>query len=99
MTLQELKEEIKLAYGVLNSRDFFFSAVIVLVGFASFGLGRLSLLESKREPMRVENALMAGVGVASESDEKKENIALGLPALPPGPGEGGGQNVFRKSGP
>ncbi|OHA19452.1 MAG: hypothetical protein A3C08_01200 [Candidatus Taylorbacteria bacterium RIFCSPHIGHO2_02_FULL_47_18] len=98
MTLQELKEEIKLAYGVLNSRDFFFSAVIVLVGFASFGLGRLSLLESKREPMRVENALMAGVGVASESDEKKENIALGLPAVPAHAGQAGGQIVASKTG-
>ena len=77
MTLQELKEEIKLAYGVLNSRDFFFSAVIVLVGFASFGLGRLSLLESKREPMRVENALIAGVGGVKMEEKKEETSALG----------------------
>ncbi len=35
MTLQEFWEKC-------NSRDFFVSGVIILVGFASFGLGRLS---------------------------------------------------------
>ena len=92
MTLHELKEKIKRAYDILNSRDFFFSAIIVLVSFASFGLGRLSLFESEREPVRVENALIAGVGVAGEAEEKKENIALGLPA------RAGGQIVASKMG-
>ena len=70
MTLQELREKI-------NSKDFFFSAVVILVGFASFGLGRLSLFESTREPLRIENALIAGVGRADTEDEKKERIAPG----------------------
>lgn len=76
MTLHELREKI-------NSRDVFFSAVIVLVGFASFGLGRLSLLESKREPVRIENALVASIGGVKEKEEK---ITLG------------GQIVASKSG-
>lgn len=67
MTLQELWEKI-------NSRDFFFAAVVVLVGFASFGLGRLSLLESRREPVRIENALVAGIGGVKNEEEK---VAVG----------------------
>lgn len=63
MTLHELREKI-------NSRDVFFSAVVVLVGFASFGLGRLSLLESRREPVRIENALVAGIGGVKVKEEK-----------------------------
>ena len=42
MTLQEFR-------GKINSRDFFLSAVILLVGFVSFGLGRLSKLHEARE--------------------------------------------------
>lgn len=63
MTVHELREKI-------NSRDVFFSAVVVLVGFASFGLGRLSLLESRREPVRIENALVASIGGVTMKDEK-----------------------------
>ncbi len=77
MTVLELKEKIKLIYAFLNSRDFFFSAVIVLVGFASFGLGRLSLLDSEREQVRVESTLIAGVGGAKTEEEEKGSIALG----------------------
>ncbi len=58
MNIQELKEKI-------NSRDVFFSAVVVLVGFASFGLGRLSKLETAREPVRIENAMTQTAGIAA----------------------------------
>ncbi len=34
--------------------DFFMVLVIVLVGTASFGLGRLSVKEERREPVRIE---------------------------------------------
>ncbi|TSC85146.1 MAG: hypothetical protein G01um101417_13 [Parcubacteria group bacterium Gr01-1014_17] len=82
MTLHELREKI-------NSRDVFFSAVVVLVSFASFGLGRLSLLKSQREPVRIENALIAGVGGVKVEEGK---IAVGLPA------QAGGQLVASKTG-
>lgn len=36
--------------------DIFLAIVIILVAFGSFGLGRLSKIESARTPVRIENA-------------------------------------------
>lgn len=75
MTLLEMKKKIKSASEKLNSKDFFFAAVILLVGFASFGFGRLSKLSETREPVKVEQASLAvitagGKVVASKSGTK-----------------------------
>lgn len=36
--------------------DVFLGAIIILVAFGSFGLGRLSAIEKTKTPMRIENA-------------------------------------------
>ena len=82
MTLHEWKERI-------NRRDFFFAAVILLVAFASFGLGRLSKLNAAREGVSITPPL--------------SSAALGhLPLVQEGETEGvvkrGGQVVASKSG-
>lgn len=43
----------------LQSPEVVTVATIVLVGFAGFGLGRLSALESLREPVRIANSTAA----------------------------------------
>ncbi|MDP3661588.1 MAG: hypothetical protein Q8R17_01950 [bacterium] len=83
MNIQELKEKI-------NSSDVFFSAVVVLVGFASFGLGRLSKLEDTREPVRIENTLV-------EKTPALAAVALAAPAQS-SPMQAGGQIIASKTG-
>lgn len=38
-----------------SKNDLYIAAIIFLVGMASFGLGRLSVLWPKKEPIRIEN--------------------------------------------
>ena len=42
--------------GRLNSRELYTILLILLVGFASFGLGRLSKLQEGETPIRIEQA-------------------------------------------
>lgn len=58
MTLQEIKEKI-------NSRDFIVGALIVLVGFASFGLGRLSRIREAQTPIEIQGITEHGAAIAS----------------------------------
>ena len=44
-------------WGKINKQDFFLAAVILMVGFASFGLGRLSMLYQKREGVTITPSL------------------------------------------
>lgn len=64
-TIQDLIEKIKGAGQRLRFRpralptlpnDIFLGAIIILVAFGSFGLGRLSRIEGARTPIRIENA-------------------------------------------
>jgi hypothetical protein len=69
-----------------KTREVCTAALIILVGFASFGLGRLSRLDSMREPVRVE---FAGEGRTAATAV----IAAVLPAQ-----ETGGKVVGSKNG-
>lgn len=55
MNIQELQEKIKGVGEGLAGRDLYTALLIVLVGFASFGLGRLSKAEEMRVPVRIES--------------------------------------------
>jgi len=72
-----IKEIIQKSKGFLSeNRDVFISIIIILVAFASFGLGRLSKIEDTRVPVRIENMAASIVGtkgsamVDSTQDEK-----------------------------
>ena len=61
MSIKDLKEKIKglssfslPQLGTLPD-DLFLGLIIILVAFGSFGLGRLSKIESARTPIRIEN--------------------------------------------
>jgi hypothetical protein len=53
MTLLEIKEKSKRAFEKIERKDFFFTAVILFVGLASFGLGRISRIEESRAPIEM----------------------------------------------
>ncbi|PIQ68213.1 MAG: hypothetical protein COV91_05300 [Candidatus Taylorbacteria bacterium CG11_big_fil_rev_8_21_14_0_20_46_11] len=55
MNIQELQKKIKGVGEGLPGRELYTALLIVLVGFASFGLGRLSKAEEMRVPIRIEN--------------------------------------------
>jgi len=48
--LKDLAEKIKCC-----AEEYFFVAIIILIGFLCFGLGRLSKIEEMRPPIEVEN--------------------------------------------
>lgn len=59
MTLHELLYEIKSLRERLNTRELYALFLVIVVGFGSFGLGRLSKLQEVRVPIRIEQASAA----------------------------------------
>ncbi len=61
MSIKDLKEKIKGLRGFSLPQlhalpdDLFLGLIIILVAFGSFGLGRLSKIESTKTPIRIEN--------------------------------------------
>ena len=53
-SIKHLKEKIKHFTVVIGRADIFTTIIIILVAFLSFGLGRLSVLESKKPDIRIE---------------------------------------------
>lgn len=53
-SIKHLKEKIKHCATAIGRADVFVPIIIILVSFLSFGLGRLSTLESRRSDIRVE---------------------------------------------
>lgn len=52
--ITELAKKIK-AFFEANKKDLFLAALVFLIGLASFGLGRLSVLWPEKEPIVIEN--------------------------------------------
>lgn len=57
MNIYELREEIKSLRDRLNAREVYTALLILVVGFGSFGLGRLSNLDEGKSPIRIEQTL------------------------------------------
>ncbi len=53
-SIKHLKEKIKQFAVVIGRADIFTGVIIILVAFLAFGLGRLSVLESKKPDIRIE---------------------------------------------
>lgn len=58
-----------------DKTDLFIAAIIFLVGLASFGLGRLSVLWPKKEPIRIENYELGimNYGTTTTADNSNPN--------------------------
>ncbi|MEK7170500.1 MAG: hypothetical protein AAB767_04390 [Patescibacteria group bacterium] len=54
MNIQDIREKIKLLQERLNTREIYTVLLILVVGFGSFGLGRLSRLQEGKPSIRVE---------------------------------------------
>ena len=107
MTIHELPPQIKRTLERLNSREVYILLIIVLVGFGSFGLGRLSRLEEAKLPIRLEGAAS---GMTADSAAAFSSVAAeGAPPPAQATGavprqndlvglESGGKLVASKSG-
>jgi len=89
--------KVKSIAGRLNSRELYTISLILLVGFGSFGLGRLSRLAETREPLRVEqnSAKMlqaSAIAAAPLYPSKVERMEQTIPMAT------GGQIVASRSG-
>ena len=96
--MADLVQKIKHFLKVLTTPEVYMAIVLILVGAASFGLGRLSALEESKPPVRIlgSNAAVAVSGTAGAAEETaviKESEEAGLPDLAPG-----GKYVASKNG-
>ena len=53
-SIKEIRQKIKQFIRLLESKDVFMVLVIILVAFASFGLGRVSKMENNQIPVKIE---------------------------------------------
>jgi len=69
--LQKSKGEAIHAIRIIERRDVFTMLLLILVAGGSFGLGRLSLIENTRTPVRIESSAstFAGVGGVEKTPE------------------------------
>jgi len=73
-----IKEIVQKSKGFTKeNRELFIAIIIILVAFASFGLGRLSKIEDTRTPIRIDNmtasVLGAEEGVITGNNQEKES--------------------------
>ncbi|MBI5004743.1 MAG: hypothetical protein HZC04_00975 [Candidatus Lloydbacteria bacterium] len=66
MSIKDIADKCKSVVRALERKDIFTVLLIVLVSSASFGLGRLSGLEEKRTPIRIEQSAAAISAVAQK---------------------------------
>ena len=64
MMIAEIWKKSKEQLAILERPDFFIGTLIILVAFASFGLGRLSVIQTARLPLEIEQtaAISEAVG-------------------------------------
>ncbi len=65
---------------MLQNKDVFIALIIILVAFASFGLGRLSKIEEGKDPIVVEETgreTFAGVAVIAQKQSGKASTEQG----------------------
>jgi len=82
MNIAELYRKSKHKIDELSRSELYTIALIILIGFAGFGLGRLSIIEDNREAVRIEfpehlSASVLNVGNTA-TDDKPPAIAQGL---------------------
>ena len=79
-SIKEIRQKIKRFGHLVESKDIFMVMVIILVAFASFGLGRMSKMGDGRIPVKIEHqASLLQAKNTSNSAQNGENQGL-LPA-------------------
>ena len=80
MSIREYTTKIKGFIDKYITDEIYIVSLIILVGFAGFGLGRLSIIEEQRIPVRIEypDTVSAHVlNTQSNNFEKEANVAEG----------------------
>ena len=72
MILNQIREKIKDLISKAEEPPVYLAILIVLIAFASFGLGRLSLIDEKRVPVKITtpreaNIVTQSAGVSSDT--------------------------------
>ena len=96
--MADLVQKIKHFFGVLTTPEIYMAIVLILVGAASFGLGRLSALEESKPPVRIlgSSAAVAVSGTAGAAEGAvvvQEGEEDDVPDIAPG-----GKYVASKNG-
>lgn len=65
MSIRDIANKCKDSILILERRDFFIALLIIFASFASFGLGRLSALQEKKTPIRIEQSIAQSAAVAN----------------------------------
>ncbi|MEK7107575.1 MAG: hypothetical protein AAB537_01590 [Patescibacteria group bacterium] len=71
MSVAEIWKKGKEQFAILERPDFFIVALIILVAFASFGLGRLSKVQTASSPIKIEQLAAVGKAIGSPSGATK----------------------------
>jgi len=88
-----IKEFIEKSKGFPHrNKDVFIAILFILLAFGSFGLGRLSMIEELKTPVRID-----GIAASVVNINKGQNIQPAKETLPPPP-QGGGLYVGSKNG-
>ena len=79
MNIQELQQKIKYYMNEYITDEICIVAVIILVGLASFGLGRLSFIDEQKIPVSIEYSKTAPANVLNSTRdfENQTKIATG----------------------
>lgn len=64
LLFEKIKGGVGAAKNLLWKEDIFIAAVIILVGFGGFGLGRLSKTEESKTPVAIRGATAPGTAIA-----------------------------------
>ncbi len=97
MNIPEVQEKIKVFRDRLNTKELYTVLLILVVGFGSFGLGRLSKLQESKEPIRIEQ-LTASAVVSESPLVKGATESVGVRAVSAEPLASGGKVVASKGG-
>ena len=100
MSIKETLFKVKRYFEWLRGEQFVLGVVIVLVALSSFGLGRLSLIEESRQPVKFLRSSAAG-SAALRATAAEGQVGTETPAetvLPTPVADLGGKVVGSKSG-
>lgn len=103
MNIQERIQKVKEVKNSLNAKEIYTVLLIFVVGFGSFGLGRLSKLQNFKAPIRIEQSALILSAPALRAGDADVVSLSGSTAIAPAsnvsfPPPSGGQLVASRGG-
>ncbi|PIT96722.1 hypothetical protein COT82_01585 [Candidatus Campbellbacteria bacterium CG10_big_fil_rev_8_21_14_0_10_35_52] len=88
MNISNFFQKSKRKLNILYRSDIFTATTIILIGFAGFGLGRISIIEKNKEAVKIEFPEYLSATVLNSQNSDKSNTSLSSVASAPPTGEG-----------